>query len=326
MKARNEDRRLNKAVALAFCFYAGSAFAQAYPSKPIRLVLPYPPGGGTDVIARPLAQKLTEQLGQQVIVDNRGGAGGNIGMEFVAKSPPDGYTLLFALTAQYAVNPTLYPKLPYDPVRDYAPITLLANAPYLLVVHPSIPAKSVNELIALLKARPGQLAYSSSGNGSGAHLAGEMLRNLAQVDMTHVPYKGAGPAMPDLIAGQVQLSFVTYTAAGPHIKPGRLRALGVTTAKRSPTLPDLPAIAETVAGYDSAVWYGFAAPAGTQPDIVTKLNTEVLRVLAAPDFRNRITLEAVAPIGSSPEEFGNFIKSEISRWAKVVKDSGARVD
>src|SRR5476649_1326614 len=180
---------------------ASSAFAQNYPNKPIRLVLPYPPGGGTDVIARPLAQKLTESLGQQVIVDNRGGAGGNIGMEFVAKSVPDGYTLLFALTAQYAVNPSLYPKLPYDPVKDYAPISLLANAPYLLVVHPSVPAKSVPQLIALVKARPGQLAYSSSGNGSGAHLAGEMLRSLAHVDITHVPYKDAGPAMPDLIAG-----------------------------------------------------------------------------------------------------------------------------
>jgi len=300
--------------------------AQSYPSKPIRLVLPYPPGGGTDVIARPLAQKLTEQLGQQVIVDNRGGAGGNIGMEFVAKSPADGYTLLFALTAQYAVNLSLYPKLPYDPVRDYAPISLLANAPYLLVVHPALPAKSVAELVALVKARPGQLSYSSSGNGSGAHLAGEMLRSLARVEIVHVPYKGAGPAMPDLIAGQVQLSFITYTAAGPHIKTGRLRALGVTTAKRSPTLPDLPAIGETVAGYDSAVWYGFAAPAGTPLEIVSKLNAEVLRVLAAPDFRSRITLEAVSPIGSTPEEFGSFMKSEIVRWAKVVKDSGAKVD
>ncbi len=302
------------------------AFAQNYPMKPIRLVLPYPPGGGTDVIARPLAQKLTENLGQQVIVDNRGGAGGNIGMEFVAKSPPDGYTLLFALTAQFAVNPSLYPKLPYDPVRDYAPISLLANAPYFLVVHPSVPAKSVAALIAFVKARPGQLAYSSSGNGSGAHLAGEMLRSLAHIDITHVPYKGAGPALPDLIAGQVQLSFVTYIATGPHIKSGRLRALGVTTAKRSPALPDLPAIAETVPGYDSAVWYGFAAPAGTPGEIVARLNGEVLRVLAAPDFRGRITLEAITPIGSTPEEFGVFIKSEIVRWAKVVKDSGAKVD
>ena len=319
-------KRLDRCALGIMLIVALPALAQSYPSKPIRLVLPYPPGGGTDVIARPLAQKLTEQLGQQVIVDNRGGAGGNIGMEFVAKSPADGYTLLFALTAQYAVNPSLYPKLPYDPVRDYAPISLLANAPYLLVVHPALPAKSVAELVALVKARPGQLSYSSSGNGSGAHLAGEMLRSLARVEIVHVPYKGAGPAMPDLIAGQVQLSFITYTAAGPHIKTGRLRALGVTTAKRSPTLPDLPAIGETVAGYDSAVWYGFAAPAGTPPEIVSKLNAEVLRVLAAPDFRSRITLEAVSPIGSTPEEFGSFMRSEIVRWAKVVKDSGAKVD
>jgi len=319
-------KRLDRCALGIMLIVALPVLAQSYPSKPIRLVLPYPPGGGTDVIARPLAQKLTEQLGQQVIVDNRGGAGGNIGMEFVAKSPADGYTLLFALTAQYAVNPSLYPKLPYDPVRDYAPISLLANAPYLLVVHPALPAKSVAELVALVKARPGQLSYSSSGNGSGAHLAGEMLRSLARVEIVHVPYKGAGPAMPDLIAGQVQLSFITYTAAGPHIKTGRLRALGVTTAKRSPTLPDLPAIGETVAGYDSAVWYGFAAPAGTPPEVVAKLNIEVLRVLAAPDFRSRITLEAVSPIGSTPEEFGSFMRSEIVRWAKVVKDSGAKVD
>ena len=319
-------KRLDRCALGIMLIIALPVLAQNYPTKPIRLVLPYPPGGGTDVIARPLAQKLTEQLGQQVIVDNRGGAGGNIGMEFVAKSPNDGYTLLFALTAQYAVNPSLYPKLPYDPVRDYAPISLLANAPYLLVVHQALPAKSVAELVALVKARPGQLSYSSSGNGSGAHLAGEMLRSLARVEIVHVPYKGAGPAMPDLIAGQVQLSFITYTAAGPHIKTGRLRALGVTTAKRSPTLPDLPAIGETVAGYDSAVWYGFAAPAGTPPEIVSKLNTEVLRVLAAPDFRSRITLEAVSPIGSTPEEFGSFMRSEIVRWAKVVRDSGAKVD
>ena len=319
-------RGINCCALLLALLTASQVCAQSYPNKPIRLVLPYPPGGGTDVIARPLAQKLTENLGQQVIVDNSGGANGNIGMEFVAKSPPDGYTLLFALSAQFAVNPSLYPKLPYDPVRDYAPISLLANAPYLLIVHPSLPVKSVPELLAFVKQRPGQLAYSSAGNGSGAHLAGEMLRSLARVNFVHVPYKGIGLAMPDLIAGQVQLSFVTYTAAGPHVKTGRLRALGVTTAKRSPTLPDLPAIAESVPGYDSAVWYGFAAPAGTPGETVARLNSEVLRVLAAPDFRSRIMLEAVAPIGSTAEEFGSFIRSEIARWAQVVKDSGAKVD
>ena len=318
--------KLGESVLFIIALATANAFAQSYPNKTIRLVLPYPPGGGTDVIARPLAQKLTENLGQQVIVDNRGGANGNIGMEFVAKSPPDGYTLLFALTAQFAVNPSLYPKLPYDPVRDYAPISLLANAPYLLIVHPSLPVKSVPELVAFVKQRPGQLAYSSAGNGSGAHLAGEMLRSLARIHFIHVPYKGTGLAMPDLIAGQVQLSFVTYTAAGPHVKTGRLRALGVTTAKRSPALPDLPAIAESVPGYDSAVWYGFAAPAGTPGETVARLNSEVLRVFAAPDFRSRIMLEAVAPIGSTAEEFGSFIRSEIARWAQVVKDSGAKVD
>ncbi len=319
-----------KGIRLSACVIglvaAAHGYAQNYPGKPIRLVLPYPPGGGTDVIARPLAQKLSENLGQQVIVDNRGGANGNIGMEFVAKSPPDGYTLLFGLTWQYAVNPSLYGKVPYDPVRDYASIALLANAPYVLVVHPSVPVKSVPELLALLKARPGQLAYSSSGNGSGAHLASELLRNMAHVEMTHVPYKGAGPALPDLIAGQVQLSFVTYTAVGPHMKTGRLRALGVTTVKRSPTLPDLPAIAETVPGYDSAVWYGLSAPSGTPGDIISRLNTEVLRVLSAPDYRNRLALEAVAPIGSTPDEFGAFIKSEIVRWTKIVRDAGAKAD
>jgi tripartite-type tricarboxylate transporter receptor subunit TctC len=318
--------RFEHGALIAMLLAASSVCAQNYPSKPIRVVLPYPPGGGSDTIARPLLQKLAENLGQQVIVDNRGGAGGNIGMEYVAKSPPDGYTLLFALTAQFAINVSLYPKLPYDPVRDYVPISLLANAPYFMVVHPSVPAKSVAALIAFAQARPGQLAYSSSGNGSGAHLAGEMLRNLARIDITHVPYKGAGPALPDLLSGQVQLSFVTYIASGQHMKSGRLRALGVTTAKRTPVLPDLPAVAETVPGYDSAVWYGFAAPAGTPADVVAKLNSEVLRVLAAPDFRDRIALEAITAIGSTPDEFGVFIKSEIARWARVVKASGAKID
>jgi tripartite-type tricarboxylate transporter receptor subunit TctC len=306
--------------------FTSCGYAQGYPNKSIRLIIPYPPGGGTDVIARPLAQKLTENLGQQVIVDNRGGAGGNIGMEFVAKSAPDGYTLVVGLTAQLAVNPSLFPKLPYDPLKDFAPITLLGDQPYLLVVHPSVPAKSVKEFIALARARPGQLTYASSGNGSGAHLAGEMLKTMAHIDIVHVPYKGAGQAMPDFIAGQVQFSFITHTSAGPLVQSGRLRALGVTTAKRSPALPDLPAIAETVPGYDSAVWYGVLAPAGTPREIVARLNSEILRVLGSPDFHQRFTMAAVAPIGSTPEQLGEYIKSEIARWAKLVKESGARID
>jgi len=313
---------------LAVASSTSAAFAQTtgYPVKPIRLIVPYPPGGGTDIIARPLAQKLTENLGQQVIVDNRGGAGGNIGMEFVAKSAPDGYTLVVGLTAQLAVNPSLFPKLPYDPLRDFAPITLLGDQPYLLVVHPSVPAQSVKEFIALARARPGQLTYASSGNGSGAHLAGEMLKSMARIDLVHVPYKGAGLAMPDLIAGQVQFSFITHTTSGPLLQSGRLRALGVTTAKRSPALPDLPAIAETLPGYDSAVWYGVLAPAGTPREIVARLNREILRVLGSADFHQRFTMAAVAPIGSTPEQLGDYIKSEIARWAKLVRESGARID
>jgi tripartite-type tricarboxylate transporter receptor subunit TctC len=297
-----------------------------YPVKPIRLVVPYPPGGGTDVIARPLAQKLTEFVGQQVVVDNRGGANGNIGMEFVAKSPPDGYTIVLALNAQYAVNPNLYPKLPYDVLKDYMPITLLGQAPYLLIVHPMLPAKTVKEFIAIAKARPGQLSFSSSGSGSGGHLSAELLKTMAQIDLLHVPYKGAGLTLPDLVAGQVQVSFITYTSAGSLVRAGRLRALAVTTAKRNPALPDLPAIAETVPGYDSGVWYGVTAPAGTPKNIIAKLNTDIMRVLAAQDFRGRVTSEAVEVLGTTPEQLGDYMKSELVKWAKVVRASGAKID
>jgi len=301
--------------------------AAGYPDRPIRLVVPYPPGGGTDLIARSLAQKLTEAFGQQVIVENRAGANGNIGMDFVAKSAPDGHTLVLGLTGQFAVNPGLYKKLSYDPVKDFAPVALVASNPYILVVHPSLPAKSVKELIALAKARPGQLAFSSSGNGGGAHLATEMLKTLARIDMVHVPYKGAAPAITDLIAGQVQLSFTVWTTAGPHVKTGRLRALGVTTKQRSSVIPDLPSIAETVPGYDTSVWYGVAAPAGTPAAIVAKLNAEILRVLAAPEFRQRIGgVEPVDPSHRSPGQFGDFIRSEIVKWAKVIKDSHVKID
>ncbi|HEV8517857.1 MAG TPA: tripartite tricarboxylate transporter substrate binding protein [Burkholderiales bacterium] len=306
--------------------FSNGAWAQNYPSKPVRMVVPYPPGGGTDIIARPLAQRLTEGLGQQVIVDNRAGASGNLGMESVAKTPPDGYTIVLALNAQWAVNPSLYQKLPYDPVRDFAPITLLGAAPYLLVVHPTLPAKSIREFIALAKSKPNELRFSSSGNGSGAHLAAAMLDSMTGTKTTHIPYKGAGQAMPDLIAGQVQFSYVTYTAAGPFVRTGRLRALGVTSARRSAALPDLPAISEVVPGYDAQVWYGIAAPAGTPSDIITRLNGEAKRALNHPDMGQRLITEAFEPIGSTPEYLGNYIKSEIVRWGAIVKASGAQVD
>ena len=315
-------------VMVAVLLAGASAFAsaQSYPTRPIRMVVPYPAGGGGDLLARPLAQSLTETLGQQVIVENRGGAGGNLGMEFVAKSPPDGYTLVLALTAQYAVNPSLYPKLPYDPVKDYAPVALLVRNPYVISVHPSMPVRSVKELIALAKARAGQLAFSSAGNGSGAHLCGEMMKTMAGINIVHVPYKGAAPAITDLIAGHVQFSFLAWRSSGPHVKSGRIRALAVSTANRSPALPDLPAIAETLPGYDLPVWYGVAAPAGTPREIVARLNTEILRILATPDFRQRMEADAAEPIGGTPEQFGDYIRSEIVKYAKVVKESGAKID
>jgi tripartite-type tricarboxylate transporter receptor subunit TctC len=292
----------------------------------VRLVLPYPPGGGTDIIARPLAQLMSASMGQQMIVENRGGAGGNIGMDYVAKSPPDGYTLVFAITAQLAVNPSLYPKLSYDLIRDFTPVSLLGIAPYLLVTHPTLPVRSVKELVALARAQPNALTFGSAGNGSGAHLAGAMLNALADVKTVHVPYKGGGPAMVDLVAGQLQLSYLTYTSSNGFIRAGRLRALGVTTAKRSPVLPDLPAISESVPGYDSAVWYGVLAPAATPADIIARLNREFLAALKNTELRQRLMTEAFEPIGTTPEYLGDYMKSEIARWAKLVRATGTKID
>jgi tripartite-type tricarboxylate transporter receptor subunit TctC len=303
------------------------AIAQQYPVKPVRLVLPYPPGGGSDTIGRPLAQKMSENLGQQVVVENRGGASGNIGMEYVAHSAPDGYTLVFALTAQLAVNPSLYQKLPYDPVRDFAPISLLGSGGYILVEHPSLPAKNVKELIALAKSRPGQIAYSSSGNGSGGHLAMELLDHMAGIKMLHVPYKGGGPALIDCLAGQVQLLFATQLASWQHIQAGRLRALATSTLKRPASLPDLPTVAESgLPGFDAGVWYGVLAPAGTPREILAKLNGEVVRALQQPDYRKLLVNNTIEPIGSSPEQLSQYIKSEHAKWAKVIKAAGIHID
>ena len=314
------------ALAVPYCA-STSAVAQTYPVKPIRLVLPYPPGGGSDTIGRPLAQKMSEGLGQQVVVENRGGAGGNIGMEAVARSAPDGYTIVLALTAQLAVNPALFSKVPYDPLRDYAPITLLGSGGYILVVHPSLPVRTVKELIALAKTRPGQIAYSSSGNGSGGHLAAELLNSMAGIKMLHVPYKGGGPALMDLIAGQVQVLFSTQLASWPHVQSGRIRALASSIAKRPASLPDLPTVAEAgVPGFDAGVWYGVLAPAGTPRDIVMRLNGEIARVLNQPDYRNLLVNNTIEPIGSPPEELSRYIKSELVKWAKVVKDAHVHVD
>jgi tripartite-type tricarboxylate transporter receptor subunit TctC len=307
------------------------AIAQAqsavnFPSKPIRLIVPYPPGGGSDRISRAVTRPLAENLKQQVVIDNRGGAGGNIGMEIAAKAPPDGHTLVFALTAQLAVNPALFKKVPYDPIRDFEPITLLATGPYVLVVHPSLPAKTLKELIALARARPGQITYASSGNGSGGHLASELLNSMTNVKMLHIPYKGGGPALVDLLAGNVQVLFSTWSSSKPHIDTGRIRALAVSTDKRLSGV-DVPTVAEAgVPGYDAGVWYAFLAPAGTPQPIISKLNAEILKAANHPDARQVLTTGAIEFIGSTPEALAKFMKSELVKWAKVVKESGLKVD
>jgi tripartite-type tricarboxylate transporter receptor subunit TctC len=308
------------------CLASTYAHAQTYPNKPVRVVIPYPPGGGTDTLARPLAQHLTENLHQQVVIDNRGGANGNIGMELVAKAPPDGYTLVLALTAQLAVNPGLYRRLPYDPVKDFEPITLLGNGPYTLLVHPSLPAKSVKELIALARTKPGQLVYGSAGNGSGAHLATELLDSMAGVKMVHVPYKGAGPALVDLIGGNLQVLFATYLSCKQHIDAGRVRALGVTTARRL-TGVNIPTIAEAgLPGYDAGVWYAVLAPAGTPKDVVAKLHGEIVRAATHPEMKRLFMSAGIEPVNSTPEELATYMKSEITKWAKVIREANVHVD
>ena len=312
----------------ALCLAAASIAVQAqtYPTKPVRMIIPYPPGGGADTIMRPMAQVLGQNLRQQVIVDNRGGANGNIGMELAAKSPPDGYTLVFALTGQLAVNPALYKKVSYDPIKDFEPITLLGSGPYIILVHPSLPVKSIKELIALARAKPNQITYASSGSGSGGHLVNELLNSTAGVKMLHIPYKGGGPALTATIAGEAQVLSAPYATAKPHMDSGRLRALAVSTGKRL-TGVDLPTVAEAaLPGFDAGVWYAVLAPAGTPRDIVTKLNGEILRAMAHPDVKAVLLRSAIEPVGSTPEELSKFMKSELAKWAKVVREAHIQVD
>ena len=306
--------------------YAQAAASGTYPTKPVRIVVPYAPGAGTDLHARAIAQKLTERLGQTVLVDNRAGANGAIAMEAVARSAPDGYTLVYALPAQYAVNPALYPKLPYDPVRDFDPIMLVARAPLVLFSHPSVPAQSIGALIKLAKAHPDALVLASAGNGSAGHLCLELFRTLSGTRILHVPYKGAGPSMIDLVSGQAQLSFLAWSTGGPHVKSGKLRALGITSAKRAAALPQLPAIAETLPGFDIANWYGLAGPKGMPRAVVTRLNAETTRVLSDPDLRSMFEKEAIDILTGTPEAFGEFLKSEAVKWGNLVRSSGLKID
>jgi len=307
-------------------FYPVSVTAQSYPARPIRLIVPFPPGGGTDTMARVVAPKLSEFLGQQVVSENRGGAGANIGAEVAAKSAPDGYTLMLA-TITNAIGASLYSRLNYDLVRDFAPITRLATTPHILVVHPSVPVRTVKEFVALAKAKPGELAYSSSGSGSAAHLAGELFNSLTGVKTTHVPYKGGGPSMIALVGGEVSVAFATMPSAIGYVRSGRLRGIAVTTERRSPSTPELPTIAETgVAGYEAGSWYGLSAPAGTSKEIITRLHAETLKVVGLPDVKERLFNAGFEIVTSTPEEFAAFTRNEIQKWGKIVKAAGLKVD
>jgi tripartite-type tricarboxylate transporter receptor subunit TctC len=311
-------------VALAVAA-SGLAVAQDYPTKPIRFIVPYPPGGGTDVIARILQEPLAADLGQPIIIDNRGGAAGNVGTDLAAKAPADGYTILFTLSS-HTINPKLYDKLPFDVERDFVPVSLATLVPQILVAHPSVPPNSVSELIALAKANPGKLNYASVGTGSPAHIAGELLKLRTGVDIVHVPYKGGGPAVIDTIGGQVQLAFVSMPAAWQHVKAGKLKALAVTSATRSLTAPDVPTIAETVPGYVVDSWYGALAPAKTPPAAVAKLNAAFAKVLDNPQVKERLLAQGAEPAPSSPAEFDRRIKDELAKWELVIKSAKIRPD
>ena len=302
------------------------AFGQAYPAKAIRIIVPFPAGGTSDILSRAIGQKLTEQWKQPVIVDNRPGASANIGAEFLVKSPPDGYTLFCASTI-HTINPSLYSKLAYDPVRDFSPITLIAATSQVLAVHPSVPVKTVRELIAYAKKRPGELNYSSAGNGSQPHLTAEMFKARTGIDIVHVPYKGAPPQIADLLAGHVALTFGTSPTAVPHVKSGKLRALGVSTAKRITALPDVPTISEAgVPGFEASGANGLVGPAGMPPAVVERLNAAVVRIVNEPAMSKFLSDQGAEPWTTTPAEYGSYIKSEVAKWAKAVKDSGARID
>lgn len=304
-----------------------SARGQAYPVKPVRMIVPFPAGGATDIVGRLVAQKLSEAWGHQVIVDNRGGAGGTIGSELAAKSPPDGYTILVGTSSTHAVAPSLYSKLGYDPVRDFAPVTLIANATILLAVHPSVPAKNVRELIALAKRQPNALSFASSGNGGISHLVGEHFKSLAGIEMLHVPYKGDTPALVDLASGQVHLMFGTALSFLPYVKSRRLNALAVTNPKRSPIVPDVPTVAESgLPGFDALQWFGVLAPAGTPRELVTRLNGDIVKTLRLPDVRERMAALGAEVVGSTADQFASFQKADAAKWAKVVKASGAKIE
>jgi tripartite-type tricarboxylate transporter receptor subunit TctC len=301
--------------------------AQDYPRRPVRLIVPFPPGGGNDIVARAVAQELGKSLGQQLVVDNRAGAGGAIGAELAARSPADGYTLFLGGVGSHVVNPSLHAKLSYDPIRDFAPVTLIASAPSVLVVNPSLQATSIAEFTALAKANPGKLNYASNGNGSSAQLAAVLYESMAGVRMVHVPYKGVAPALVDLMSGEVQLMFGTLVAILPHIKAGRLRALAVTGRNRSAPLPEVPTLAESgLPGYEAGSWYGILAPAGTPGAIVARLNAEINAAIRQPEVRERLAAEGAEVLGGTPGDFASHIKAELSRMGRLMREAGVRME
>lgn len=312
------------ALSLMPVYFAG-AVATDYPARPVRLVVGFPPGGAADILGRIAAQQLTERLGQQVVVDNRGGAGGLVATEIAARGTPDGYTLLFT-SIPHVINPHLYKRVQYDAVKDFAPVVQFVTVPLMMAANPSLPAKTVKELIAYAKARPGQINYASGGSGASSHLAMELFKSMAAVDLNHIPYKGTGPLITDLIAGQVGLTIASAVPLAPQVRAGKLRGMAVTGSKRSPSFPDLPAIAETVPGYEVVNWFGILAPAGTPAAIVTRINAELNKALVAQPIKDSLRAQGADAVGGSAEEFARIIRADFPKWARVVRDSGARVD
>jgi len=306
---------------------AAGAQAQTFPAKPVRVIVPFPPGGGNDVIGRVVAQKLTERWGQQVVVENRAGANGMVGLQVTAQAAPDGYTLATAAAGPMAVNPALYAKIPYDPVKDFTPVTNMVNFPLLLVTHPSLPAKSVKEIIALAKARPDQLSYCSPGSGNSGHLAGELFNNMAGTKILHVPYKGAGPAVTDLIAGHVQMFFSSIPSVIQYVDAGRLRGIAVGNLKRIPSLPDIPTVAESgLPGYEAYSWVGMVGPANMPKDVVGKINRDIVDILRQKDVGERLVQQGAIPDVGTPEQFAAYIKAEIAKWGAVVRKANIKAD
>ncbi len=325
--AHSTFRRGLIAAAAACALLPGLAAAQAFPSKPITIIVPFAAGGTTDILARIIAQGMGAELGQSVVVDNRAGAGGNIGGQVAARAPADGYTLFMGTVGTHAINAALYRKMPFDPVKDFAPLTRVANVPNLLVANPAQPFKTVQELIAYAKANPGKINFGSSGSGSSIHLSGELFKSMAKVDMQHVPYKGSAPAVTDLLGNQIAIMFDNMPSAIQHVRSGKLRAIAVTTARRSPELPDVPTIAESgVPGYEATSWFGMFAPAATPAPVVAQLNATIVKVLAQPDIRKKLAEQGAEAAGETPAQFADFIQKESVKWGKVVRESGASVD